>query len=125
MHEMGIALEILRICRESMPGPGRLDRVTVAVGELSAVEPELLLTAWEAATAGEPEDGAVLSIEWHPAKQLCGQCGEIKERTEGSWLRLCPRCGMPLRIEGGDELDVMQLEYLEQDSEGGKEQRNV
>jgi Zn finger protein HypA/HybF involved in hydrogenase expression len=113
MHEMGIALEILRICRESVPTSGRIERVVVAVGELSAVEPELLVTAWEAAVAGEPEDGAVLEIDWHPARQTCAQCGEVKDRVAGSWLRLCPHCNMPLGIEGGDELDVLRVQYVE------------
>ena len=114
---MGIALEILKICRASVPGHGRLERVTVAVGELSAVEPALLVSAWEAATAGESEEGSELVIEWRPARQLCAACGEVEERAEGSWLRLCPRCGLPLAIEGGGELDVLRVEYLEPDEE--------
>ena len=112
MHEIGIALEILKICRVAMREPGRLERVTVAVGELSAVEPELLLTAWEAVTAGEAEEGVALDIDWRPARQLCTECGEVEERVAGSWLRLCPHCGMPLGIEGGDELDVLRIEYV-------------
>ncbi len=113
MHEMGIALEILRICRQHVPQGARLERVTVAVGELSAVEPELLLSAWEAATTGEAENGSLLDIQWHPARQVCAECGEVRERAEGSWLRLCPHCGMPLAVEGGDELDVLSVAYVE------------
>ncbi len=113
MHEMGIALEILKICREHVPAGARLERVTVAVGELSAVEPELLLSAWEAATAGEAEDGSELEIRWHPARQVCAGCGEVPERAEGSWIRLCPRCGMPLAVEGGDQLDVLRISFVE------------
>ena len=122
---MGIALEILRICREAAPDAGRLLRVTVAVGELSAVEPALLLTAWEAATAGEPEDGAELVIDWRPARQLCANCGEVEERAEGTWLRLCPRCGLPLSIEGGDELDVLRVELEREEPAGTGEGHDV
>ncbi len=119
MHEMGIALEILRVCREAVADrpPGRIRRVEVAVGELAAVEPDLLATAWEAAVAGTRDAGAVLEIRWHPARQRCPDCGEVAERAAGSWLRLCPRCGLPLAVEGGDELDVLRLEYLEDGTE--------
>ncbi len=113
MHEMGIALEILKICRESVPTSGRIERVVVAVGELSAVEPELLVTAWEAAVSGEAEEGATLEIDWRPARQTCAECGEVEERVPGSWLRLCPHCSMPLGVEGGDELDVLRVQYVD------------
>ena len=31
----------------------------------------------------------------------------IEERAAGTWLRLCPRCGGPLSIDGGNELDIV------------------
>lgn len=113
MHELSLATSIHRTCRATIEarGGGRLDGVRVAVGELSAVEPDLLTFAWEAVVAGGPDAGAQLEIEWRPARQRCGACGEVAERAPGSWLTLCPRCGEPLRIEGGDELDVIQLSF--------------
>ena len=93
-------------------GAGRLEWVRVAIGELAAVDPELLVYAWEAVVAGGPDAGARLEVEWHPVKQTCAACGETAEREPGSWLRLCPKCGRPVRVEGGDELDVLQLSYL-------------
>jgi hydrogenase nickel incorporation protein HypA/HybF len=113
MHEMGIAIEIYRTCRETVDanGGGRLDRVRLAVGELSAVEPDLLGFAWEAVVAETPDEGAELEIQWCRANQQCSSCNEAKERSEGSWLRLCPDCGMPLQVEGGDELDVLDLSF--------------
>ncbi|MEJ2580589.1 MAG: hypothetical protein P8127_02960 [Acidobacteriota bacterium] len=44
-------------------------------------------------------------------------CGEIGERAEGSWLRLCPRCGFPLQVSGGGELDVLQVSFEAPDSD--------
>ena len=93
-------------------GSGRLEWVRVAIGELAAVEPELLVYAWEAIVSGGPDAGARLEVEWHPVKQVCAACGAAAEREPGSWLRLCPSCGQPVHIEGGDELDVLQLSYL-------------
>ena len=112
MHELSLATDIHRLCRSRMDGVGaRLERVRIAVGELSAVEPELLRFAWEAVTADGPDAGAVLEIDWRRARQTCGACGEITERAAGSWMLVCPRCGGVLSIEGGMELDVLQFEY--------------
>ncbi len=117
MHEFGVALEILKTCRDAAAeySDARIASVKIAVGELTAVEPDLLHSAWEAAVSGQPEEGAVLEIEWRPAHQYCAECETEKTRTEGSWMRLCPDCGMPLLIEGGDELDVLQLKILKED----------
>ena len=117
---MGIALEVYRTCRETVQehGGGRLQRVRLAVGELSAVEPELLGYAWEAVVVGTPDEGAELEVEWRPAVQLCVGCAERKQRSEGSWLRVCPDCGLPLQVTGGDDLDVLELSF--ESDEGGE-----
>lgn len=117
---MGIALEIHRVCREAVRehGTGRLRHVRVAVGELSAVEPDLLVFGWEAVIADTADDGATLEVTWCPADQRCPACGEAKERSEGTWLRICPDCGTPLEVRGGDELDVLEVSF-ETTEEGG------
>lgn len=113
VHEMGIALEVYRTCRETIDahGGGSLQQARLAVGELSAVEPELLVYAWEAVVEDGPDAGAELVIEWCAADQRCAQCGEAKDRASGSWMRVCPDCGMPLEVNGGDELDVLDLSF--------------
>ena len=113
MHEMGIALEIYRTCREAVRdhGEGRIERVRIAVGELSAVEPDLLSFGWEAVIADTPDEGAELEIEFCRADQRCPACGEQKARSEGTWLRICPDCGAPLEVKGGDELDVLEVSF--------------
>jgi len=120
MHELSIATEIRRVSRAAVAheGEGRLEEVVVAVGELSGIEPELLVRAWEALTAGGPDAGSRLRVEWRRARQHCPSCGEAKRRGEGSWLRLCPDCGMPLRVEGGSELDVLRVSYEVAESAG-------
>jgi hydrogenase nickel insertion protein HypA len=125
VHEMGIALEVYRTCRETVEahGGGRLERVRLAVGELSAVEPELLVYAWEAVVVETPDAGSELEVEWHRANQFCSVCDESKERSEGSWLRLCPDCGMPLQVEGGDELDILDLSFESDQPDEGSEGR--
>ena len=113
---MSIAAEIRRVSREAVGGgPGRLEAVRVAVGEFSAVDPELLRYAWDALVGDGPDAGARLDVEWRPAKQSCAACGEDKPRAEGSWLRICPDCGMPLQVEGGRELDVLRVSWRSDD----------
>lgn len=113
MHELSIATDILRAATAELAGRGggRLDTVTVAVGELSAVEPDLLVFAWEGLTAGGEHDGARLVVDWVRAEQTCAACGDVPVRQPGTWLRLCPRCGLPLRVEGGDVLELTELVF--------------
>jgi hydrogenase nickel incorporation protein HypA/HybF len=119
MHEMGIALEIYRVCREvaQAHGGGRIERVRMEIGELAAVEPDLLTFAWEATTTDGPDAGATLDVSWCSAVQRCANCGEDKQRSEGSWLRLCPDCGMLLEVSGGDQLDVIDVTLVADDRE--------
>jgi len=112
MHELSIAQEVLaasdRVLVEH--GGARLLRVRVAVGELTAIEPDLLRFAWEALTAGGRDAGCELEVEWHPALQRCPACRTDKPRGERSWLPFCPDCGGALQVEGGQELDLLQVE---------------
>ena len=121
MHEMGLAVEIRRLAREAVAGraPGRIEIVRVAVGELSAVEPNLLEFAWEAAVAGTEDAASRLEVDFRPARQTCPACGEIAGRAQGSWLRLCPRCGDALTVSGGDDLDVLSVVFEERVPAGG------
>jgi Zn finger protein HypA/HybF involved in hydrogenase expression len=113
---MGLAAEIHRIARETadVEGGGRLDSVTVVVGDLAAVEPDLLGFAWDAALAGGPDEGARLIVDWRPARQICVFCGDVPERAAGSWLRLCPGCQEPLAVIGGDELEVRRIAFTQE-----------
>jgi hydrogenase nickel incorporation protein HypA/HybF len=120
VHEFGIATNLYEACREAVSGqpPGRIDRVRIRVGELAALEPELIVFAWQAVTTDTPDAGAGLEVEWWPAEQHCPACGEAKPRGEGSWLRLCPDCGGVLRVSGGTGVELLQLTYETDDGEG-------
>ena len=115
MHELSIATELYRLCvRERLArGGGALLEVQVDCGELAAVEPDQLAFAWQALTEDGPDAGARLEIRWCPTRQVCGACGEVAERQPGSWMRLCPTCSLPLRLEGGDELDLVRVTLQE------------
>lgn len=111
MHELSIAQALLEVCERELAGRGGgvLESVRVAIGELSSVEPDLLRFAWEALLQDTRHDGAGIEIRFVLARQVCGACGDVPERQPGSWLRICPRCALPLRVEGGDELDLLSM----------------
>ena len=98
-------------------GIDQLQRVRIAVGELAAVEPDLLTFGWEAVIIDGPDAGAKLEIDFCKADQRCPQCDEAKDRSEGSWLRICPDCGAPLEVRGGEELDVLEGTFETDDDE--------
>jgi len=121
VHEMSIACELYRLCREELVtrNGSRICEVHVAVGELAGVEPDLLQFAWQALVAEGSDMGAKLEISWHPVTQRCLECGEVAERQPGSWLRLCPTCSEPLELEGGRELDLVSLAFETEEQSGG------
>ena len=121
MHELSIAMALYAACRKESTEPGELlVTVRVQIGELAGVEPGLLEYAWAACIRKTRDEGAVLKIEYHVAKQVCANCGPIGERQMGTWLRLCPDCESPLRVEGGYELDIISLSFERQATMEGR-----
>jgi Zn finger protein HypA/HybF involved in hydrogenase expression len=85
----------------------------VRVGDLSAVEPELLQFAWEAVVADGPDEGARLDVEVSRASQVCGTCGVVTTCGTERWVPECPQCGAPLHMEGGRQLELISVTYDE------------
>jgi hydrogenase nickel incorporation protein HypA/HybF len=120
---MGLAMSLYEMCRKEIDkyGPGRLRKIRLAIGELAAVEPELLKFAWKAAIEGADAE-CELEIEWRPATQFCAQCKAPKERPKDGWLMTCPDCGAALSVEGGYEMDLLQISFDSDDEAGGSPQ---
>lgn len=114
MHELSVAIELYRACRTELEsrGGGRLEGVTVAIGELAGVDPQLLRLAWPSVVADGPDRDASIEIDWRPATQTCADCGPVRERQPGTWLRLCPACGAPLSVNDASELDLVNIAYV-------------
>ena len=110
MHEMSLALNIVRIAAERARAAGarRVNRVTVAVGALAGVETEALRFCFDAARREEPlTAGAELVLEDVPARGRCAACGEVPLPM---LVGCCPACGRPgLEIVSGRELAVRAL----------------
>lgn len=118
MHEVSVAEALWRLCQaeRDQRAPyesSHISRVRIDVGELASVEPTLLALAWQQVASETGEAAPPLDVRWCAARQTCTACGEVAERQPGSWLRLCPDCNRPLRVEGGDELDLVELEFEE------------
>lgn len=113
MHELSIAIAIYNAARSEIEsrGGGRLRSLTARIGEFAGVEPTLLLHAWPSVVEGSIDHGAELHIDWHQARQICAVCGPVSERQPGSWLRLCPTCEAPLRVEDASQMDLTRIDF--------------
>ena len=111
MHEYSIVQALLEKVHAEARAHGALSvaRVSIRLGELSGVEPDLLARAYETFREEGPCAGAPLHIAHVPARWECVACQEPIAR--GAVLA-CPRCGRSARLAEGDEivLDRVELE---------------
>lgn len=116
MHETGIAASILEIAeREALRyGAAAITSVCVRVGDFSNVVPEALQFSFDALKADTSAARAVLEIIRVPVKARCPVCSE-EVTPEGGVILWCPRCGSPLEVLSGTELDVVSIDL--EDSE--------
>ena len=118
MHEMGIAMEVLRIIQEHLPKDRavRVVKITLKIGKLTAVIPETFKFCMQAITQDTPAQGAEIVINEVPLQVECENCGEVSELEEPFFV--CPNCQSPkLKILSGRELYIESIE-VEEDEEG-------
>jgi hydrogenase nickel incorporation protein HypA/HybF len=101
VHELGITQQIVEIALERA-GAGRVTRVVVEIGKLSAVLPDAVRFCFELCCEGTPLEGARLEILEPPGRARCRACqGEVVlDRPFG-------RCGC-----GSSDLDWISGEQL-------------
>lgn len=109
MHEYSIVQSLIGLAENQARdhGAARIERLEVAIGELSGVETELLARAYETFRDRTLCSGAELVI--HPVAALwkCPRCGQSSRR--GAAL-LCADCGLPLQLEKGEEIILERIE---------------
>jgi hydrogenase nickel incorporation protein HypA/HybF len=88
-------------------GATAVRKVTVGLGELAGVDPELFATAFNTFRPASPHPEAELSIHWVEAAWVCAGCAAPFQR--GAVLR-CLACGAPGRLATGDELILERIE---------------
>ena len=113
MHEVSIAHSLLELVMRSLTegGFGRVTRIAVKVGRLSAVIPESLEFAFRAAARGTPAEAAELEIEEVDGWAQCRKCG-ARFATDSFYV-VCEECGAgDVEVSGGDDLvlDNMDVE---------------
>jgi hydrogenase nickel incorporation protein HypA/HybF len=109
MHEYSIVQALLeRVAQEAAArGASSVTRLTVSVGELSGVEPELLATAYRTFRERTICSQAPLEIRRVAAAWACPRCETQLE--PGAILR-CVRCNGPATLRSGDEILLDRIE---------------
>lgn len=109
MHEYGIVQSLIEAASQEAAKRHAISvkSLTLALGEQSGVEPELLKLAWQTFRERTPCEGAHLTLRSVPVVWRCPRCeGAI---PPGSLLR-CPVCAVPARMIAGDEMILERIE---------------
>lgn len=115
MHEISIAMSIIEIAESNArkQGASSIQLVKLRLGEFTTIVPEALEFAFEIARQHTMAAHATLAIEIVPMMVQCLSCGIVPNPVRDIILS-CPKCGLPLEIIDGEE---MQLEYIEVEME--------
>ena len=111
MHELSIVASLFEIIEDKARGEraSRVTAVTVRIGRLSGVAPELLRSAFDAYKKGTLADGARLEIEVAPFDFRCRACGGTVFREEPG--PVCAACGSKdVELVGGMDLVLQRIE---------------
>ena len=112
MHELGIVYHIIRdvenVARAN--GVSRVSSVTLLLGEVSGVVPDLLLDAWRWAADKKPiTEGSELIVEPVEAVTHCEACGRDYATVEHG--KTCPHCGSgETYLLQGQDVMIKQIE---------------
>jgi hydrogenase nickel incorporation protein HypA/HybF len=112
MHEYSLIQSLVARVEEEVRRRGAVavHALSVRVGELSGVDPDLLRTAYETFRAGTVCERAALSLATVPASWSCPRCRQRLAR--GAVLR-CAGCDLPAELEPGSDalfLDRIEME---------------
>ncbi len=111
MHELSLAANLLDILEGKTReyAPCRITAVTVKLGRLSGVVPDLLESAFESVKKGTVAADAVLVIEVVPFRFRCRACGGESFPDEPPYV--CRGCGAAdIELLGGMDLVLERLE---------------
>ncbi len=108
MHELGIAQEVVALVSEH--ARGKVTRVVLEIGKLSAVLPDAIRFCFDLCSEGTPVEGAELDIIEVPGRARCRECGVdvVLERPFGR----CECSSTDLEWLTGEELKVKEFEVI-------------
>jgi len=112
MHEYSLVEALIRRVEEEARRRQAIavHGLSVRIGELAGVEPELFQTAYDTFRAGTICEKATLTLKTIPAAWTCPACKVAIPRGE---VLTCAACGQPARLEEGSDaltLDGIELE---------------
>mgnify|MGYP006268725973 CR=1 FL=1 len=117
MHELSIVAGLFEILEEKAREQGacRITAVTLRVGRLSGVVPDLLESAFDTYKMGTLAEGARLEVETAPFDFRCRACGGDAFR-DGPGVA-CSACGSSdVELRGGMDIIVEKIEVEVPDS---------
>ena len=94
MHELGVVFYVVRDVKKVAEENAvtHVESVTLEIGEVSTVVPDLLKDVWQWAAKKEPLlENAELLVETIPAVTFCEDCK--KEYPTVAHGKICPHCG--------------------------------
>ncbi len=111
MHELavcqGLMREVERVAHAA--GADRVVAVTVRIGPLAGVEPQLLESAYPLASAGTIADGSKLIVEQAALRVRCERCGGQSQAAVNRLI--CAHCGhWQVQVLSGEELLLARVE---------------
>ncbi|MDQ7031619.1 MAG: hydrogenase maturation nickel metallochaperone HypA [Desulfonauticus sp.] len=115
MHELSIAQSLLDIIKEEMAKNNvtKLLKVKIKYGQLSAIVPEALQTAFKVLTADTPLEHAKIIAEEVPLRARCRKCKkEFTPDPDEFVIIYCPYCKAEFghEIISGKELIIEEIE---------------
>ncbi|QBF83709.1 hydrogenase/urease nickel incorporation protein HypA [Shewanella maritima] len=111
MHEYSIVLALIEQCEQhaAQHQADSIKRVSIKVGVLSGVEPDLLKTAFDTFKEEGICKGAELEMHIQPLVLHCQDCDSKQEI--GEYNIICPKCqSSNTRVLDGEDMYLMQLE---------------
>lgn len=113
MHELSIAVELVRVAEEAARAESatRILALGVRLGERSGVVRDALEFAFESAVLGTLAEGATLEIEEVPARLSCLVCGRPTPPARPLTMR-CSVCGeLASELSSGREMDLVRIDF--------------
>jgi hydrogenase nickel incorporation protein HypA/HybF len=126
MHELAICRSLLQQVLAAAPlhDMRAIGRITLRIGPLSGVEPDLLRAGFPLVAAGTPCEGAIIAIETMSVLVRCKSCGATSVVRPNRLL--CGDCGeWRVALVSGDEMLLASIELCDAPAPGMKDLADV
>jgi hydrogenase nickel incorporation protein HypA/HybF len=109
MHELSITRNVVAICAEQAAG-GRVRRVTLEIGRLTAVLPAAVRFCFEFCAEGTALEGALLEIIETPGGGRCRACGGAVALVER--YGRCSCGSNNIELTAGEALKIREMDVV-------------